>query len=202
MRVTSVLPLLAALSLGAAVRAQESEHTDTGPAEAVVLELHKALIETAGSEGLTREQHYAALEPVIATTHDLAYIAELTIRRQWRDLSSDQKAAFVGAFERLSVMTYAVRFASVGEGSFRIDGTEDAGGGRVQVHAAIVRPQDDDVSMDYILHKRDGRWRIVNILADRVSDLALKRAQYQRVFADGGTLEDVIAGIEAETERL
>jgi phospholipid transport system substrate-binding protein len=44
-------------------------------------------------------------------------------------------------------------------------------------------------------------WRIINIVADGVSDLALKRAEYQRVLASG-TLDTLIAELEAQTARL
>jgi phospholipid transport system substrate-binding protein len=52
-----------------------------------------------------------------------------------------------------------------------------------------------------LLQQRDGRWRIINIIADGVSDLALKRAEYQRVLA-AGSIEDLIAELERQAARL
>jgi len=37
-----------------------------------------------------------------------------------------------------------------------------------------------------VLHYREGRWSIINIIADGVSDLALKRAEYSHVLARDG----------------
>lgn len=171
--------------------------------EAVVRELHRTLVEAArDAASLTREERYVRIAPVVSATHDLPYIAELTIRRQWRSVDDADRQAFVAAFERLSIMTYATRFAAVGPGTFEIYGSEEAGGGRMRVRAAIVRSDDEDIPLDYLLQQDDGRWRIVNILADGVSDLALKRAQYRKIFTDGGTIADVIAEIEEETARL
>jgi len=172
-------------------------------ATAVVRALHAALVAVAADAAHTsRDERYRLLEPTILATHDLPYIAELTIRRQWRDLDAEERHRFVAAFTRLSVMTYASRFAGVGPDAFTLRGTEPAGDGRLEVHAAIVRPGEDDISLDYLLHVRDGEWRIVNILADGVSDLALKRAQYQRVLGDGGTIADLIALLGAEADAL
>jgi len=96
---------------------------------AVVESLHAGLTEVA-SESLDLEQRYERLLPLIERTHDLPYIAELTIRRQWRDLSETDRRRFVTAFERLSVMTYASRFAGVAPGAFEEYGLADPGSAR------------------------------------------------------------------------
>ena len=170
---------------------------------AVVESLHAGLTEVA-SESLALEQRYERLLPLVERTHDLPYIAELTIRRQWRDLTETDRQRFVTAFERLSVMTYASRFAGVAPGAFEEYGMADPGpdsSGRVEVRSAIVRADGSKVSLDYLLHETAEGWRIINILADQVSDLALKRAEYQRIL-ETGTIEDLIAAIDAQTAAL
>jgi phospholipid transport system substrate-binding protein len=189
-------------SPGAAAAGEAAQTASIEAALDVVQRLHAALIAAAkldGADGL--ERRYALLEPVVEATHDLPYIAELAIRRQWRDLNEAQREAYVRAFVHLSVMTYAARFAGVGDDTFRIIGAESVDGGRIRVQAAIARRDADDVSMDYLL-QRDGQdWRIVNILADRVSDLALKRAEYQRILGTG-SIDDLIEHIESEAASL
>jgi phospholipid transport system substrate-binding protein len=131
----------------------------------------------------------------------LPYIAEFALRRQWPSLSASERERFVEAFERLSVTTYASRFRGITADTFTLTGEKEAAGGRVQVDAAIVRPDADAVPLEYLLEQRDGAWRIINIVADGVSDLALKRAEYQRLLADG-TVEDLIDDLEAQAARL
>jgi phospholipid transport system substrate-binding protein len=172
-----------------------------GSPVAVVMELHAGLVAAAADAGLDLAGRHAALQPLVARTHDLEYIARLTIRRQWDELTAEQQQRFVSAFGRLSVMTYASRFANVSSDAFMVLGSEDAGNGRVQVHAAITRADGADVSLDYLLHETGAGWRIVNILADQVSDLALKRAEYQRVLGTG-SIDDLLAEIEAQIARL
>jgi phospholipid transport system substrate-binding protein len=169
------------------------------PAE-VVAALHEGIVAAAHPDR-TVEQRYAELEPLVERTHDLPYIAELSIRRHWAGLTEEQRQRFLAAFRRLSVMTYASRFATVTAETFEVLGSEDAGNGRVQVHAAIHRADDPDVSLDYQLHEVDGSWKIINILADGVSDLALKRAEYARVLGTG-TIDDLIKELESQTEDL
>jgi phospholipid transport system substrate-binding protein len=71
----------------------------------------------------------------------------------------------------------------------------------VQVSTAVARAAEPDVSLEYVLQQDGPSWRIVNIVADGVSDLALKRAEYQRLFAGAG-LDGLIADLEAQTAQL
>ena len=74
-------------------------------------------------------------------------------------------------------MTYAARFKAVGADTFK-PGTAGAPdtGGRVQVTTAVARDGQPDLSLDYLLQRDEQGWHIINIVADGVSDLALKRA--------------------------
>ena len=175
--------------------------TDTP--EATVATLQRGLMALSQrSPHATVDERYKALEPLIVATHDLPYIAEFALRRQWPQIAEPDRARFIAAFQRLSVMTYASRFVNVGPNTFRpiVPGAA-AEAGRAQVTTAVARAGQPDVSFEYLLRQGSGGWRIVNIVADGVSDLALKRAEYQRVLASG-TLDTLIKELESQTERL
>lgn len=195
---TRCLLVLLALNPAFASGALDPEVADRS--RAVVEALHTGLA-AAGHSGGSREERYAALAPLVARTHDLAFIGERSIRRVWSELDEGQRQAFLAAFERMSVMTYATRFDSADEDSFVIHEVLEAGSGRVQVKAAVVRAADTDIPLDYVLHDAGSGWRIINILADGVSDLALKRAEYQRVLSQG-TIEDLVDYLNEQTESL
>jgi phospholipid transport system substrate-binding protein len=169
---------------------------------ATVTTLQQGLIAAASEANATLEQRYAALEPIVTATHDLPYIAEFALRRQWASLSETDRARYVAAFQRLSVMTYAARFKAVGANTFRpITEAPADSAGRVQVSTAVARAAEPDVSLEYVLQQDGPSWRIVNIVADGVSDLALKRAEYQRLFMGAG-LDGLVADLEAQTAQL
>jgi phospholipid transport system substrate-binding protein len=69
------------------------------------------------------------------------------------------------------------------------------------VTAAVGRANGEPVTLEYLLHESDGRFRIINIVADGVSDLALKRAEYQAALA-AGTLDDLIGRLESQAQDL
>lgn len=197
---TAALALVA--EMPAACLADDAPQDDLDTPQSVVAELHDGLVRLAADDATaTVPERFEKLAPLIRATHNLPYIAAVTIRPEWPTLSEEQRARFVDAFERLSIMTYAARFENIGPGTFRIEGTSDAGGGRVQVSAVIVRADRDDIPMNYVLQRRDGPWRIVNIVADGVSDLALKRAEYQQILNDG-SIDDLIRHVLDQAAQL
>jgi phospholipid transport system substrate-binding protein len=191
---------VAAFCVGArGVHADDAVSTDTP--EATVASLHRGLIAAAQSSPASVEERYRKLEPLIEKTHDLRYIAEFALRKQWPMLSDKDRQRFVAAFEKLSVMTYATRFKNVLANTFKSAGPAKVESGRAHVLTAIARKDQPDVSLDYMLEQKDGAWRIINIIADGVSDLALKRAEYQRILGSG-SIDDLIKELEAQTARL
>ena len=197
---TSAAILLALCIATRAAHADDAIATDTP--EATVQSLHRGLIAASqSSPGASVEDRYHKLEPLIEKTHDLGYIAEFALRKQWPMLSEADRRRFIAAFEKLSVMTYASRFKNVTGNTFKNAGPTTIEAGRAHVLTAIARQGQPDVSLDYMLEQKQGAWRIINIIADGVSDLALKRAEYQRILGSG-TLDDLIKELEAQTARL
>jgi phospholipid transport system substrate-binding protein len=196
----AALTVLAAMLVARSVTAADLA-TDT--ADATIATLHRGLVQLAADKpNATVEERYRALVPLIEATHDLPYIAEFALRRQWPMLSAADRERFLAAFERLSVTTYASRFKNVTAATFESTAAATAAdNGRMQVTTSIARPNAAAVSLDYLLQQHDGSWKIINIVADGVSDLALKRAEYQRLLASG-TLDDLIKELDAQTARL
>ncbi|HEY9182212.1 MAG TPA: ABC transporter substrate-binding protein [Gammaproteobacteria bacterium] len=168
---------------------------------ATIATLQAALVEVARANP-TLDERYRLLEPLIVATHNLPYIAEFALRRQWPSLNAADRQRYVAAFQRLSVMNYAARFGNVAPGAFRpIEAAVPDANGRVRITTGIARESQPDVSFEYLLQQDETGWRIINIVADGVSDLALKRAEYQRLFTSGG-LEGLLAELDEQTKRL
>jgi|SRR5688572_19819093 len=198
--------LYAALAASAFVgwrAAADDVAVSTNTPSATIASLQQALIAASRDAAeATVEARYRVLEPSIVATHNLPYVAEFALRRQWASLAEDEKQRFIAAFQRLSVMTYAARFRNVAPDAFRpIEAGQPDASGRVQVTTAIKREGQPDVSFQYLMQQDGGNWTIINIVADGVSDLALKRAEYQRLFASGG-ISALIAELEQQIQRL
>jgi phospholipid transport system substrate-binding protein len=98
-------------------------------------------------------------------------------------------------------MSYAARFLNVDAGSFEPPVAESMSGGRIQVKSGIARADGSTVVLEYLLQNEDSGWRIVNVIADGVSDIALKRAEYQALYESGG-FDALVGEIETQTRDL
>jgi phospholipid transport system substrate-binding protein len=177
--------LLSGLALWAASAASASPAT--ADAEAVVNRLQAGLLridrEQAGFPDAARA---AALAPLVSETHDLDYMARLTLGRQWTRLNEAQQQEFLALFRQVSVMDYARRFRATQQLRFRMTRSAEIAGGRRQVDTVLEAPGEAPVPLQYLLQQTPAGWRIVNILASGVSELALQRSQHQRILVSGG----------------
>lgn len=190
-----------ALWLGGAgaVVAQEE---DPQQAVAVVETLQDALIEAMKQgDTLGYEGRYRLVEPVVRETHDLEAIARVAVGRYWREFTPAQRARLIEAFGRQSFATYAARFDEYGGQHFEITGHKPMRRGQILVESRLVKGNGERVSFNYILRDGQDSWRIINIIVDGVSDLALKRAEYTAILESDG-FDALIAKIEEKVAEL
>jgi phospholipid transport system substrate-binding protein len=163
----------------------------------LVDEFHAALIRTVQTPG-DYAARYRELEKPVTGSFDVATISRIALGRHWRELTADQQATVAGAMTELLVSTYAARFDHFDNQVFQRLESVPLAGGRVQVKTQLTTGQGEVVELDYQLNRRDGRWRIYDIVANGVSDLSLKRTMYSRAFDQGGfagVISEIRAGI-------
>ena len=170
----------------------------------VVSKLQEALIK-AMREGakLGYQGRYELLAPVVDQTHDLDFIARTTLGANWAQLSPEQQRTFTDVFRKLSIATYAGWFKEHDGERFEFLEQQPMPRDQVMVRSKLIQSGGDPVRFDYILRQGKDGWRIVNILADGVSDLALKRVEYRAILQRDGfqKLVDMLKKKIAEAEQ-
>ncbi|MDN5934887.1 MAG: HpnM family protein [Nitrosospira sp.] len=178
--------------------------TASGSPEQIVHRLHESLIKAMREGGkLGYRGRFELLAPVIDRTHDLDLIARTTLGADWVQLNAEQQRVFTDVFRKLSIGTYAGWFKSHEGEHFEFLEQQSMPRDQVLVRTQLVQSSGDPVRFDYILHQGKDGWRIVNILADGVSDLALKRVEYRAILQRDGfqTLIDMLKEKIALTEQ-
>jgi phospholipid transport system substrate-binding protein len=156
---------------------------------------HEQLTEVASAE-LDGQQRRAQLAPIVPALFDLPLICRLSIGRRWRELEPGQQAELSAALGQVVIATYADRFAGPMNARFEI--LEEVAGRRGPVvRARIVRHDGTSVPLDY--HFREGK--IYNVVADGVSDLSLRRADYSDILKREG-FEALLGHLAAQRVRL
>lgn len=162
---------------------------------AVVEGFHEELLAVMGGQ-LPYPEREQRMRTAVQERFDIPTIARITVGSTWRKLSDTQRDALLTALTDLTAATYADRFDSQNQHSFVTLETSDAGGGRSRVRTELRRDHREPVQLDYFL--LDGL--IFNVVADGVSDLALRRAEYATILRDSG-FEALLAEIRGKTER-
>ena len=166
---------------------------------AVVDELQSTLISVMeNAKKLGYAGRLKRLKPVIEDTHDLSGIAQIAAGAYWKDFTPDQRKRYTDAFAELSFATYADRFNDYGNETFKPVSERKLDNGDVLIQSVLADPKGGTTRFDYVLRQKEGRWLIVNIVADGVSDLAIKRAEYAGVLKAEG-VEGLIKKIAAKT---
>lgn len=142
------------------------------------------------------EFRFKSFLALVEQTHDMQTISRLTIGRSWRDLDLDSQDALVDAITRVSAATYASRFKTYNNQHFSISETTPQSRGRQLVNATLETIDGQTIQFDYLLKPEDTGWKIINIIVDGVSDLALKRAEYNEYLT-----EDGVAGLMAHLQQ-
>lgn len=193
------LLVVAMLAASVGLRA-ESVGNDT--ARQVVVTLQDALIQAMQQgQKIGYSGRQKLLAPVIEQTHDLTAIIRSVLGGYWTKLDSSMQQAIIKAFQADSIATYADRFNQYSGEQFRAVEQTQLPRGRVLIRSQLVRVNDNPVNFDYVLHEVDGSWRIINIIVDGVSDLAMKRAEYGAVLQKDGAAA-LVGMLEQKTARI
>ncbi len=167
--------------------ATDTESESVSP-DQVVHNLQTSLLQAMREgEQLDYQGRFEYLSPVINQTHDIDLIIKTILGATlWFEMDAEQQTLLTDTFQKLSVATYAGRFFKYDGEQFEISGQQELPRDQVLVRSRLIKGDGDSVNFDYVLRQSKGQWRIVNILFDGVSDLAIKRSEYRAVLQRDG----------------
>ena len=141
------------------------------------------------------------MRAAVDETFDLPFIAERALRRHWKTLDGSQHVAFTAAMRTSVITTYATEFAAPGAVTFATGSTEALPNGDAVVHTTLTPHDGTALTLDYVLKPRNEHWQVVNVLADGVSDLALRATQYDGLMKGEG-FTALMGKLDAQTQTL
>jgi phospholipid transport system substrate-binding protein len=157
------------------------------PAAIQVQTLTTALLKSmkaGATESMT--ERYRNLLPVIEQVFALPLVTRLSVGPDWTNFSPDQQQALVTAFSRFTVANYAHNFRDFDGQKFEIDDNVLSRGADKVVRTQVIPTHDMPVTLLYRMHEVDGIWKVVDVLSNGVSELALRRSDFAVAIAAGG----------------
>ncbi|MDR4651908.1 MAG: ABC transporter substrate-binding protein [Nitrosomonas sp.] len=194
-----LLPFISVIKIA---NAQEPE---SDSAYAAVYDLQQSLLQSMrdGAQlGFSGRVEF--LTPVVKRTHDIDLIIKTIIGATlWNTLNQEQHDSIIETFRQLSIVTYAGQFKQYDGEQFNFIEQRDLPREQKLVRSQLIQNNGDIVNFDYVLHHTDGKWMIINILFDGVSDLAIKRSEYRSIMQRDGfqSLIDMLQVKIAEAEH-
>lgn len=156
-----------------------------GPREVVekTVEQVLAILADPALESATRRKR---IEAIAFDVFDFTTMSKLTLARNWKKLSDDQKRTFVREFKAHLARSYGSRLDRYRQENVEIVGTRDEPRGDVTVLTRVVGGQFDGIEMNYRLRNRKNRWRAIDVVIEGVSLIANFRSQFAEVISKGG----------------
>ena len=154
----------------------------------VVDRFHEVLLsvmKTAGSTSVTAR--YKELKPEMEKAFNLPIMIRITVGSSWNRASKQQKRELIEAFKRMSVGTYASRFNGYSGQLFKTLKVRTGPKGTRLVDTRIENPNDDSVTITYVMGKFGDKWKIIDVLLDRgISEMAVRVSEYRSILRSRG----------------
>lgn len=188
-------------SVAAIVLAAPLSAAPAADAVGVVARFNAGLVEAMRrGKALGSGGRYALLLPLVKATHDLPAMTRLVVGPRWAAMPAADRAALVAAFTRHSTTAYASNFVSFDGERFDV-APPAVRGADVLVRSSIVARGGTTV-LGYRLRQGEGGWRIVDVLAEGVSQIAVQRAEFAATLAAGGAAALVAKLTAADDAKL
>jgi phospholipid transport system substrate-binding protein len=165
-------------------------HAEPDDARDIVNAFHETLLTAMKkADELGLRGRYDLLAPAV----DKAYHLDLTARqsagrRAWKDASPDEREAYLDAFRRWTVGTYAEQFDGWSGQEFQDHGEKPGPqSGTVLVETEMTG--EEPVTFTYLMVKSDGRWGVYDVLVRRgttsISQLAKHISEFKSIVRKG-----------------
>ena len=153
----------------------------------VVRRLTDAVIGVLTRKDLSAEARLMTIRDIVYDYVDFATISRLVLARNWSALAAAQKEQFIAEFKKYLSISYGKNIESYSNEKVEIVGDRDEGRGDWTVQTKNLRPSGGgEVLVEYRLRQKDGEWKLIDVLIERVSLVSNYRSQFQVIIADGG----------------
>ena len=132
----------------------------------------------------------------VTTLYDVSSISRISVGRAWRSLTEGQKDEFVELLTELIVATYSDRFRDFDEQYFELLGTEPINKG-VIIKTAINKRNEQLATLNYYFRGD----QVFNVVANGISDLSLRRAEYGSIIKEQG-YDQLVNQIKNKTSEI
>ncbi len=131
------------------------------------------------------DERRRGLRELLQEGFDVPFIARAALGPPYRDLSDEQRSAYVDAFERWVIATYATRLDDYTGQRVEITGAAPQGNQDARVTTRVVGNQ-EPVRIDWRVRERGGALQIIDVEVEGVSMTISQRNEFASVMQRRG----------------
>jgi len=119
------------------------------------------------------------VEQKILPNFDFEHMTQLAVGKNWPKATPEQQQSLVDEFRTMLVRTYSSALSSVAD--YKIDFkpfSMPAGADDVTVSTEVSKPGAPPIPIDYRMEKKNGAWKVFDVLVDNVSLVTVYRNSF------------------------
>lgn len=171
--------------------------TPTGAVKETVDQVLVVLGDQALKDPARKTERRVKLEAIIGQRFDYAEMAKRTLASQWKRLSPEKQQEFVSLFQQFLANSYADNVD--GYSGEQVEYLKEREKGEfAEVQTKVVSPK-VQIPLDYRLLKKNGEWRVYDVVIDGVSLMKNYRGQFSRII-DTSSFEGLLDKLRTKVD--
>jgi phospholipid transport system substrate-binding protein len=155
-------------------------------AEAFIDKMAQQGIGFLGDASMTDEQRKAEFRKLLNTNFDMSTIGRFALGRYWKSATDAQRSEYMSLFKQMTINVYAQRFSDYKGQKLQVRGSRAEGTADILVNSDIIQPSGPAVVVDWRVRKKDGSYKIVDVIVEGVSMAVTQRSDFASVIQRGG----------------
>jgi len=159
-----------------------------GPRDTVETAVTRVINLTQGIEPASKESAVPGqstdkrieIRKIARDLFDFEEVTRRTLSRHWAARTPDERAEFIALFTELLERSYINRVEAYAGENITYTG-EAIDANYATVRSKILTERRSEITLDYRMHLRDGRWRVYDLQIDGVSFISTYRSQFDRI---------------------
>jgi phospholipid transport system substrate-binding protein len=169
----------------------------------VVTEFHKDLLSSMKTaKNISLKKRYKRIAPQIKKSFHFHLMTQVSAGSFWRKASNEQAENLISAFTHFTISNYVSRFDRYTGQLFLTKSQEPGPQKTILVKTQIIISKSKLIDITYVTKQIKDKWGIIDVLlGSGISELAVKRSEYQQILKNNG-IDGLIATLNAKADQL
>ncbi len=166
---------------------------DRHPATLLMETLAAEVIAGLSDETLPADRREDLFRGLLARDLDIPMIGKFVLGRHWRSATEDQRQAYLEAFTKFIVVTYAKRLGGIHMDTFEVIGAKSLGSSDILVRSRVANGGKKPIRADWRVRERESTFRILDLSVEGISMALTLRQEFQSFLRRKEGLEGLIS---------